>query len=114
MSWYYRMRKRVEDPLADTKRFVYDIVEYYDRLGAWTSQGVGPSGDTPDELYKDLHRMHESISNQPILDEETELARKTDTGIAGPGVVEAGKPEVIECKGALWVDPTDPATRKDA
>ena len=109
MSWCYRIRKRVADPLADTPSFFYDVVEYYDHLKAWTAHGVGPAGDTPDELYKDLHRMHESISNQPILDEEAELAKS-----AGPEVAGDGRPEVVECKGALWVDHTDPASRKDA
>jgi hypothetical protein len=112
VGWYYRIRKRVKDPLAGTKTFVYDIVEYYDHLAAWTAQGVGPAGNTPDELYQDLHRMHASISAYPVLDEDAKLAHKAG-GMCAAGD-EGGQPEVIECKGALWVDRADPTTRKDA
>ena len=106
MSWHYRIRKRAADKAISKSEFVYDVVEYYSELKGWTSHGVGPTGDTPDELYKDLHRMHESIANHPILDEEAELARKPESQVDGQ--------EVISIEGALWGAPGDPAERKDA
>jgi hypothetical protein len=71
VTWNYRVLRRGDS---------YGIHEvYYDDNGVPTSctdDPVGPHGDTPDELAKDLDLMSKALA-KPILDHDFFVAKST-------------------------------------
>ncbi len=67
MTWNYRVVKCVDDGGLES----FQIHEAYytvdDKVGAITENGVGPFGETPEELREDLEKMQEAF-NKPVLD----------------------------------------------
>ncbi len=65
MGWHYRVRKR-----QDKGQDIFDIVEYYDDPGAWTTDGIKPLAESYDDLVRELKLMLADARKYPILVEE--------------------------------------------
>jgi hypothetical protein len=64
MSWHYRVRRR-EGP--EKGKFIFDIVEMYNKPKGWTAEGMKPFGESKKELIWELETMLADAKKYPVL-----------------------------------------------
>lgn len=76
--WHYEVMKRTykyfvtkNDIQNECDATTYEIYEYYPDSNNWTENSIKPSGDTKEELIRDLERMLKDANKYKTRDYDT-------------------------------------------